>query len=80
MGRIRSGGKTGRVSMDPATGCFHVLSISSILLRVPLSTTVYASMKVLKIFRPRYRVYGVPTFLTMESSTYKAANFLLGAV
>jgi hypothetical protein len=39
--------------MDPATGDFHVLIISSILLRVLLSTTVYASMKILKMFRPR---------------------------
>lgn len=56
IGRTRSVEKTGRVSMDPATGCFHVLSISSILLRVPLSTTVYASMKVLNKFRPKYNV------------------------
>lgn len=53
IGRTRSREKTGRVSIDPTTGCFHVLSISSILLRVALSTTVYASIKVLKMFRPR---------------------------
>jgi hypothetical protein len=40
IGRTRSGEKTGLVSIDPATGCFQVLSISSIRLRVPLSTTV----------------------------------------
>lgn len=35
-------------------------------------------MKVLYSFLPKKRVYGVPTFLTIESRTYSAGSFLWG--
>lgn len=35
IGRTSSCEKTGRVSNEPGTGSFHVLSISSIFLRIP---------------------------------------------
>lgn len=47
IARVTSGEKTGLVSIDPGTGSFQVLSIPSIALRVGLSTSVYASIKVL---------------------------------
>ncbi len=80
IGRTVSNGKTGLGSIEPGTGSFHVLSRLSIARRVAPSTKVYASMNVPYRFRPRYTVYGVPTFLMMLSSTYKEGNFLLGAV
>lgn len=53
IGRTSSAEKGGRVSMEPATGSFHVLSISSIFLRMTWSTTAYDSMYVLKRLRPK---------------------------
>ena len=44
MPRTMSAGNTGRGSIDPGTGPFHVLSISSILRRTPWSTTAYDSI------------------------------------
>lgn len=78
--RVIPGGKTGRVSRDPGTGSFHVLSISSSLRRVTVSTSVYAFINVWYMFRPRKRVYGVPTFLTIESTRYSAGSLYCGGV
>lgn len=80
IGRVTSGGNTGLRSIEFGIGSFQVLSKLSICLRVMLSTKVYASMKVLYKFRPRYTVYGVPTVLTIISRTYSAGSFLFGAV
>lgn len=80
MGSTTSGGKTGLVSKDPGTGPFHVFSISSILRRTGWSTLAYDSMKVEYSLGATYRVYGVPTFLTIASNTYNDASFFWGAV
>lgn len=37
-------------------------------------------MNVLNMLRPRYTVYGVPTFLMIESSTYRAGSLNSGRV
>lgn len=39
IGLVTSGTKTGRVSIDPGTGSFHVFNISSIFRRTLLSTS-----------------------------------------
>lgn len=46
IGLIVSRGNTGLVSMEPGTGSFQVLSISSSFLRTGSLTAVYASMNV----------------------------------
>lgn len=53
IGRTSSCVKTGRLSIDPGTGSFHVLNISSILRRTGWSTTAYDSMNVLNRLRPK---------------------------
>ena len=80
IGRVVSAGNTGFGSSDPGTGSFHVFSISSNFLRVWLLTRLYASRKICLKFRPRNIVYGVPTFLAIESRTYNGYSFLSGAV